>query len=540
MNLYCFYSKSHKLLFEKYFYPSANSQFNIIEKKSKQVCKTGLFADAGWIETQAKKVQWWISAMKQNLGKVIVCSDVDVQFFEGSKSILLSEIEDCDIAFQKNSDDKPDVCSGFFICRCSFNLIKFMELVLINLKNKTSGSGEQVEINKLLLSESKINFKWKYLDRKHFWNPGFKYESVNNLTIPKEIIFHHANWCVGIQNKITQLDFVKNKIASLKLNKYKSKNPKILICTSSLLRNFEFASISLITRIIKSLPSKPDFIGHFPSASKTYKNIITLKSLENYCNEFTVKFESEPDVSQFLDFDSNMAFQINGLKGNLLQWSSMKSCLNIVQEQSLNQNHGYDWVIWFRPDLYYFNSLDNINLLDNNNYYSASHDNHLNGLNDRFFISNFSNACKRMSIYDYFTQEWYQNFHNDQDHLTWSSYYNKYVWNPEIVLKDYLNKINLNLSKLNLCFGKLRDDLFATTPHWNIYQNEHDTINYEVLNKIKQMNIFTPNDRQYLNTVNILEDSSLLYRFNKSEPLESKVYHQPTKSNMLHWLFKKK
>lgn len=540
MNLYCFYSKSHKILLDKFLKPSAIHDYNILAKECKQICQTGNYTEKGWTETQREKVKWWIESIKNNLGKIIVCSDVDVQLFEGSKKFLLQKIKNYDILFQKNNETGFDVCSGFFICKCSEEIISFMELVLLHLKNKKSGSGEQVEINKILCNYSAIKIKWNYLDRDKIWNPGGKYKFLEDLKIPKKLLLHHANWCVGVEEKIKQLDFVKNKVSSINLNKFSPQSPKIIICLSSLLRNFEFASISLIIRVILSLPSKPDCIGHFPLSCKTYKNVKTLKKLEKYCNSFVIKFEEDPDVSEFNILNRNMAYQVNGIKGNLLHWHSMKSCRSLLKEKVKKNSSHYDWVIWCRPDLHYFNSLENINLLDNNNYYSTSHDNHLNGLNDRFFISNLPNALKRMSIYDYFIKDWHKKYSNNKNHLTWSTYYNKYVWNAEIVLRDYLIDLNLNVSKINLCFGKLRDNLLATKPYWNSIQNEHDIINPEVNTKISKMNSIKPKNGQYLSMVNIFEDSSLFYSYRNSEPIESKIYNSsPCDKSILSWLSKK-
>ena len=36
-----------------------------------------------------------------------------------------------------------------------------------------------------------------------------------DFNIPADIIMHHANWIVGVQNKIKLLNLVKDKYASL-------------------------------------------------------------------------------------------------------------------------------------------------------------------------------------------------------------------------------------------------------------------------------------------------------------------------------------
>jgi hypothetical protein len=81
--LFCFYSESHKLLFEKFFSKGELADYDLKPEFSEnQFSKTGEYCKSGWRETQYNKVLFWIDCIKENMGDLIVCSDVDVQFLE--------------------------------------------------------------------------------------------------------------------------------------------------------------------------------------------------------------------------------------------------------------------------------------------------------------------------------------------------------------------------------------------------------------------------------------------------------------------------
>jgi len=213
-------------------------------------------------------------------------------------------------------------------------------------------------------------------------------------------------------------------------------------------------------------------------------------------------------------------------------------------------------VIWSRPDLHFFNTLDNILNLDNKFMYFPAHDNHLQGLYDRFCMGNSDNMLERMNIYNYFTKKWYNETHNNKKLLTWNKYREAYVWNPELCLKHYIKKeLKFKNKKLNICSGKLRERFFARVPFWySIYGTERtgfkcedDLVNYEVLNKL---NYFTPykvfQDSPWY-AVNVLEDTVLwnhpsrLSNLYGNEPIESVMnnFSAPKKEGFLKKILNK-
>jgi hypothetical protein len=216
VTLCTFYTPSHEIMFKEWLLPSASScGFEVVARSySTQLCNTGNYAESGWRDTQLKKLSNYISILKTKQDTdIIVGSDVDVQIIKPCGDKLIEFLGDGDLSFQENVDGK--VCSGFFVARCNSNVINFFETALkslaCELMKSKKGAGEQYEIWKLIESGNH-NAKLRMLPKDEVWNPRTKYEKVEELTIPTNMLVHHANWTHGTENKIKQLEFVREKL----------------------------------------------------------------------------------------------------------------------------------------------------------------------------------------------------------------------------------------------------------------------------------------------------------------------------------------
>lgn len=525
MKLYSYYTPSHEFFFKNFLLPTARREYEIVSRcEDHQFCESAEFESTGWRETQYNKVLFWIQAIKDNMGELILCVDTDIQFFGPTKSLLIKTMGRNDLLYQRNND-KGDICSGLFVCRCSYKTLNIFEIVAKRLKSimDINGGGEQYVMQDLF-KEGWHGLKIGMLNRSQFWCPGIHYKKTSSLDIPSDILIHHANWTIGVENKIKQLEYVKSfvlqstspyeplKIKQTKENKSKL---KIAVCLSSLLRDFDVFSISFLSRLLKSLPSKPDLICNFPKISNNKFNQNIIDSLSPYINKVFIEFEDDPKLPvSHLSMSNNMAYQRNGIEGNLLQWHSLKRCA--INLKKAHKKNNYNWVIWSRPDLYYFNNLDNLLNLDNRYCHFSAHDNHLQGINDRFCLGNFQDVYNRMNIYDYFTKEWYQNYHNNKRYLTFNKATESYCWNPELVLKHFVKKkLKLKTKKLNFCFGKIRNKFYVTAPFWHsIYSTnlsasicKDDIVNHYVLELINKLPQFKQYQESPWPLVKILDDT---------------------------------
>ena len=192
-------------MFDNYFKPSlVEGEYNLVCETKDQECSTGTYYEAGWNQTTYRKVEYFIKIAEENIGDIFLFSDVDIQFFGKTKDVLLEELGNYDIAAQDDTWDK--MCSGFFICRSNERTISMFK----NMKDNYHLYKEDQDA----LNKNRHLCKWKFLSRK-FFTFGQLYGTVWNdqdFLTPKDILMHHANWCVSVSNKIKLLEKVKNQI----------------------------------------------------------------------------------------------------------------------------------------------------------------------------------------------------------------------------------------------------------------------------------------------------------------------------------------
>lgn len=214
VSLYTFFTPSHQILFDDWLKPTAVScGFEIrVRTHSKQFCLSASYADVGWRETQIKKLANWIAILKSHsLEDIIVASDADVQIIKPCAAQLIQFLGNNDLSFQENVDEK--VCSGFFVARCNDKVVDFFTRALksltVELVKSAKGGGEQYEIWKLIESGNH-HASVGMLPKDEIWNPRQTYKNLNELDIPTNMMVHHANWTEGMDNKIKQLEYVRD------------------------------------------------------------------------------------------------------------------------------------------------------------------------------------------------------------------------------------------------------------------------------------------------------------------------------------------
>lgn len=203
MKIYTTYTPSHSILYEQYFLKTLPDSFDLVVfEDNEQLCKSGIFRSDGWTKTTKKKVDIFVNACIENFGKYFFYCDVDTQFFSNDiENILLQELGDFDIACQ---EDMGYYNSGVFVCYANDRTLNMFK----NIQQNYNYQGDdQDNLNAHIKS-----CKCKMLSRK-FFTTGFECGiwKGQDFTLPKNIAMHHANWVVGIENKIKVLDMVKYK-----------------------------------------------------------------------------------------------------------------------------------------------------------------------------------------------------------------------------------------------------------------------------------------------------------------------------------------
>ena len=212
MNFYTFYTDSHKKLYEDYFLSSfPKDEFNLVCEKFKQECPSGTYREEGWNLTMSKKIQLIIDGIKESWGEYIVHGDCDIQFFPpGIKEALLEEIQDNDIAFQS---DGSKYCAGFFICKANEESLYLFNQVKLNL-NFFPDDQEALNhlISQLPIKRKTLSARFYTAARDNEWRVYAGEEDIKITT--DNILMHHANYTMGLENKIKLLEKVKSKVLS--------------------------------------------------------------------------------------------------------------------------------------------------------------------------------------------------------------------------------------------------------------------------------------------------------------------------------------
>lgn len=201
MKLYTIYTESHKEMYKNYFLKTLPNEFEVIANEIPQECPTGEFYESGWDKTCYRKIELYLKAAEENIGEAFVFSDVDIQFFGKIKDTLLEELGDFDIACQ--NDTGPYYCSGFFICRGNERTINMFREMLKNYDKE-----DQTTLNNHIhLSKSKF-LSHKFFTIGHLLNTAW---DGQEFELQSEMLMHHSNWVVGIENKIKLMDIVREK-----------------------------------------------------------------------------------------------------------------------------------------------------------------------------------------------------------------------------------------------------------------------------------------------------------------------------------------
>lgn len=197
--VYTCYSKSHENMLKNYLIPSMPNGVELIAKEVEQHCPTGVYKSEGWMPQIKEKLILMQEMQADN--ELFVWLDVDVKIRSPfAFNIMLEELGDCDIAFQK---DQNTACAGVFIGRRNERTRKLFADALDVLHQYGC---DQPAIN---ASFKTSGVKWKYLSAK-FWNYSFffpgEYDGRLKFQIPSDAVLVHANWCKGEKLKTAILE----------------------------------------------------------------------------------------------------------------------------------------------------------------------------------------------------------------------------------------------------------------------------------------------------------------------------------------------
>ena len=214
MKLITFFSKSHACLYKKFMntFPY-DEDVDLIVRYMPQECDGNYDTwNENWMKTMYRKVQYIIDYLDElKNGELLIHADIDIVFYKSfAKDLrkLMSDSED-DIMFQ---NDGNTLCMGFFVVRKSDEIVRLFNTVYERMKDYEH---DQDAMNKILPTS---NIQYGKLPERYFsygplnglkrWTPECEY-----VNVPHDIVMHHANWTVGVDNKLKLIEQVKRIIS---------------------------------------------------------------------------------------------------------------------------------------------------------------------------------------------------------------------------------------------------------------------------------------------------------------------------------------
>lgn len=255
MKLYALYTPSHEALAKEWFLPSLRDDYELHVARQPQTGASDdhRYGTRAFNRATLAKVELIIQAIDDNRDDVFVFSDVDIQFFRPARESLEASIRGRDIAFQQNQLN-GEINSGFFICRGNARTRRLWERVKDVMRGRPEWN-DQDALNHVMFQQVPSGFRnrllspvtqrrlaavamrgiamhrvsyvltlfpnefgvqWRYLPIEFFTTGakrGTDWEPGQDLKVPKRIVMHHANFCVGVEAKIQQLKEVRQAVA---------------------------------------------------------------------------------------------------------------------------------------------------------------------------------------------------------------------------------------------------------------------------------------------------------------------------------------
>lgn len=201
MKIYTTYSESHKV-FLPWFDTIKTVEPDLVPIyfQLDQKCPTGEFNSDGWNETTKQKLDVLLAITNSDNNDFFVFSDVDVQFFKPVWNLGKKALETYDIVFQ--NDYYGSQCTGFFYCK---NNDKTKQLFSEALKIHSRHRDDQTSIQEAL---TKVPGLRHALLPKEYFTYGMYYDhwhGQEQFYVPRNMVLHHANWVIGVDNKLKLL-----------------------------------------------------------------------------------------------------------------------------------------------------------------------------------------------------------------------------------------------------------------------------------------------------------------------------------------------
>jgi MoaA/NifB/PqqE/SkfB family radical SAM enzyme len=201
MKLIAIFSPSHQSLKDEWFLRTLKDDYEVCVYPC-DVGGHGKYMQDDWRRVVLFKSARIIKAIEENWNDSFVYSDVDVIFFAPTKATILKSLADKDIVCQLD-DPSGNLCTGFFGVRANEATLQLWQHVQQSVERE---GRDQLAFNRLVREQRDL--RAGYLPRSFFGTGTFSGRHVHGAErfyIPRNAAMFHANWTIGVDNKIRLL-----------------------------------------------------------------------------------------------------------------------------------------------------------------------------------------------------------------------------------------------------------------------------------------------------------------------------------------------
>jgi MoaA/NifB/PqqE/SkfB family radical SAM enzyme len=210
MKLIAVFSASHETLKDQWFLRTLKDDYDVTLHRC-DVRGPGLYMQEDWTQTILFKCDTIIDAIEKYRDEIFVYSDVDVAFFGPTKSAILESLAGKDVVCQLD-DPMGNLCTGFFGLRANDRTLRLWQQVRRALKREHR---DQIAFNRV--SREMQDLRVGYLPVSFFGTGTFAARLVlgrQRFYVPDSPVMFHANFTVGVPNKIALLTEAERIIGS--------------------------------------------------------------------------------------------------------------------------------------------------------------------------------------------------------------------------------------------------------------------------------------------------------------------------------------
>lgn len=184
--------------------------------ESKEDYRRG-FQSQNWYMNLSEKILFLRKKIDHiNQGEVICVADADIQVFQPHRLLeVKSMMESSDLEYVGQREGDRDIFNGgFFFIKKNDRTLRFIDI--INSKDLSEyHHAEQDVINELIPS---MGIRHRFLSRMKYLNGCMRLNSYVSPNILDKIVMHHASCAYNGDEKMQQMNFIREKIGMSLIN----------------------------------------------------------------------------------------------------------------------------------------------------------------------------------------------------------------------------------------------------------------------------------------------------------------------------------